>query len=126
MNTRAASSAMVTSRRCFCSSSRSGRSARAIRCADDTSLHVPEDLAGRSVHVRRHSSYWNTLQGLRDSGIDATALLIEGTTVKTILREADRLDADLTALSAFAPYDQRLNAASANKIVPNPISWPSA
>ena len=32
---------------------------------------------------------------LRDSGIDTIALLVEGATVRTILREADRLEADL-------------------------------
>ena len=37
---------------------------------DDTSLNEPEDLAGRSVYVRRSSAYWKTLENLKSQGID--------------------------------------------------------
>jgi membrane-bound lytic murein transglycosylase F len=37
--------------------------------ADDERLREPADLAGRSVAVRRSSSYWQTLEQLRESGI---------------------------------------------------------
>lgn len=37
---------------------------------------------------------------LRDNGVDATALLVEGPTVKTLLTEAERLDADLIIVSS--------------------------
>jgi membrane-bound lytic murein transglycosylase F len=38
--------------------------------ANDTSLTAPEQLAGRTVVVRKSSSYWQTLQALRKKGID--------------------------------------------------------
>ena len=37
-------------------------------------------------------------QCLRDRGVDATALLLEGATIKTILEESDRLAIDLIVL----------------------------
>jgi len=37
---------------------------------------------------------------LRDSGVEATALLVEGPTVKTLLNEAERLDADLVVVNS--------------------------
>lgn len=40
------------------------------RPADTATLRAPADLAGRTVAVRRSSAYWETLTGLRDSGID--------------------------------------------------------
>ncbi len=38
--------------------------------ADDDELERPQQLAGRSVHVRRSSAYWDTLVALRDTGVD--------------------------------------------------------
>ncbi len=38
--------------------------------AADSTLHEPQDLAGRTVVVRRSSAYWNTLTRLRDRGIE--------------------------------------------------------
>ncbi|MCW9013041.1 MAG: membrane-bound lytic murein transglycosylase MltF [Gammaproteobacteria bacterium] len=38
--------------------------------ADDDSLNQPQDLAGRTVHVRPSSAYWNSLQQLKNTGID--------------------------------------------------------
>jgi nucleotide-binding universal stress UspA family protein len=35
---------------------------------------------------------------LRDRGVDAAALLVEGATIRTILKEANRLDVDLIVL----------------------------
>ena len=37
-------------------------------------------------------------QCLRDRGIDTTALLVEGATIRTILKESERLDIDLIVL----------------------------
>ena len=36
----------------------------------DNRLEQPEDLRGRSVHVRRSSAYWDTLQSLKSKGIE--------------------------------------------------------
>jgi membrane-bound lytic murein transglycosylase F len=38
--------------------------------ADDKSLNKPEDLAGRSIYVRKSSAYWETLLKLKSQGID--------------------------------------------------------
>lgn len=38
--------------------------------SDDLGLESPQDLRGRKVVVRRSSSYWDTLQGLKAQGID--------------------------------------------------------
>ena len=64
---------------------------------------VPRELLRRQAASElhhEHRSIQHLARYLRDSGIDATALLIEGTTVKTILREADRLDADLIVVNS--------------------------
>jgi nucleotide-binding universal stress UspA family protein len=57
-----------------------------------------EEAAGELHH--EHKFMQHLTAAMRDSGIDATALLIEGATVKTILGEADRLDADLIVVGA--------------------------
>jgi nucleotide-binding universal stress UspA family protein len=44
---------------------------------------------------REHEFLQQLAQCLRDRDIDATALLVEGATIKTILKESDRLDIDL-------------------------------
>jgi nucleotide-binding universal stress UspA family protein len=45
-----------------------------------------------------HKFLQHLAQGLRDQGIDATALLVEGAITRTILKESDRLDIDLIIL----------------------------
>ena len=37
---------------------------------NDTSLNKPEDLAGRSIYVRRSSAYWKTLEILKSQSIE--------------------------------------------------------
>ena len=44
---------------------------------------------------REHKFLQQLTQCLRDRDMDATALLIEGATIKTIVKESDRLDIDL-------------------------------
>ncbi|WP_036187405.1 transporter substrate-binding domain-containing protein [Marinimicrobium agarilyticum] len=38
--------------------------------ADETALESVEGLAGRTLHLRRSSSYWDTAEALRERGID--------------------------------------------------------
>jgi len=45
-----------------------------------------------------HELLQQLAQCLRDRDVDATALLVEGPTVRTILKESDRLDIDLVVL----------------------------
>lgn len=47
---------------------------------------------------REHEFLQQLAQCLRDRDVDATALLVEGPTVRTILKESDRLDIDLIVL----------------------------
>ncbi len=47
-----------------------------------------------------HLQLQESAQSLRDQGIEATALLIQGPTVATILREAEKLNADLIVLGS--------------------------
>ncbi len=47
-----------------------------------------------------HHQIQDSAQGLRDQGIEATALLIQGPTIATILNEAKKLDADLIVLGS--------------------------
>ncbi len=37
--------------------------------ADDKTIDSIDDLAGRSIHVRKSSAYWETLQALQDTGL---------------------------------------------------------
>lgn len=48
-----------------------------------------------------HDFLQQLAQCLRDRGVDAKALLIEGATSKTILRESERLNIDLIILGCF-------------------------
>lgn len=50
-------------------------------------------------HREEHRQLQAHAQALRDLGVDCTALLIQGPTVETILREAQRLDADLIVMA---------------------------
>jgi nucleotide-binding universal stress UspA family protein len=53
---------------------------------------VADELCKEHEHLQRLA------QCLRNRDIDAKALLIEGATIKTILKESDRLDIDLILL----------------------------
>jgi len=58
---------------------------------DDKTLR--QEVAAELRH--EHEFLQNLAQCLRDRGVDAAALLVEGATIKTILNESDRLDIDL-------------------------------
>ena len=70
-----------------------------------TPFTVPREMlrdeAASELH-HEHKSMQHLARILRDRDIDATALLIEGVTVKTILEEADRLDADLIVVGSHS------------------------
>jgi nucleotide-binding universal stress UspA family protein len=53
---------------------------------------VAEELCNERGHLQRLA------QGLRDRQIDARALLVEGPTIRTLLKEAQRLEIDLIIL----------------------------
>jgi len=68
-----------------------------------TPFTVPRELLrgqAASELWHEHKSMQHLTHYLRDSGIEATALLVEGTPVKTILSEAERLDADLIVVAS--------------------------
>jgi nucleotide-binding universal stress UspA family protein len=54
------------------------------------------ELAAEFRH--EHEFLQHLAQCLRDRAVDATALLVEGATIKTILKESKRLDIDLIVL----------------------------
>jgi nucleotide-binding universal stress UspA family protein len=54
------------------------------------------ELAAEFRH--EHEFLQHLAQCLRDRAVDATALLVEGATVNTILKESERLDIDLIVL----------------------------
>ena len=51
---------------------------------------------------KEHEFLQHLAQGLQDRDIDATALLVKGPTIKTILKESDRLDVDLIILGCHS------------------------
>lgn len=54
---------------------------------------------GAATELRKEHELLQMLaRCLRDRGVDAQALLIEGATVRTLLKESERLDADLIVL----------------------------
>ena len=52
-------------------------------------------------HIReRHREIQELADSVRDQGLEATALLVRGSTVKALLSEAERLEADLIVLGS--------------------------
>jgi nucleotide-binding universal stress UspA family protein len=62
---------------------------------------VLRDEAAGELH-HEHKIMQRLTAALRNRGINATALLVEGVTVKTILEEAERLDADLIVVGSHS------------------------
>jgi nucleotide-binding universal stress UspA family protein len=68
---------------------------------------------------REHREVQALADGLRDEGLDATALLIRGPTVETTLKEADKLKAGLIVVGTHghgAVYDVLIGSYSAGII----------
>jgi nucleotide-binding universal stress UspA family protein len=68
---------------------------------------VVRDQVAREYH-EEHKAIQAHAQRLRDAGLDATALLIQGSIVETTLREATRLEVELLVVGSHgygAVYD---------------------
>ena len=66
-----------------------------------TPFNVDSKMLRREVAAEfrhEHDFLQHLAQCLRDRDVDAKALLVEGATVRTILKESDRLDIDLIVL----------------------------
>ena len=59
------------------------------------------DAMARKFH-REHQQLETASQGLRGAGVDTTALLLQGPTADTILKEADRLGVDAILMGTRA------------------------
>lgn len=60
--------------------------------------HVRDNLSKTFHH--EHAQLQSISEALRNKGIDATALLVQGATAETILNEAERLKADMIVLGS--------------------------
>ena len=65
----------------------------------DIGPDVVRDQVAEEYH-REHRQVQALAEGLRKEGIDATALMIQGAIVETILREAERLDVDFIVVTS--------------------------
>ncbi|TFG65934.1 MAG: universal stress protein [Gemmatimonadales bacterium] len=84
----------------------------------DTGPDVVRDQLAQQFH-REHEQIQSMAQRLRDSGREATALLVQGPTVDTILRQAEKLEADLIVVGSHghgAMYDMLVGSISAGVI----------
>ncbi|MES9818322.1 MAG: universal stress protein [Candidatus Thiodiazotropha sp.] len=57
------------------------------------------DTLSQKFHDQ-HRQIQEIAQRMRENGIDATALLVQGSTVETILREASRLDVEMVVIGS--------------------------
>ena len=65
----------------------------------DTGPDVVRDQVAEEFH-REHRQVQALADNLRSSNVGATALLIQGSIVETIVREAERLDADIIVVGS--------------------------
>jgi len=84
----------------------------------DTGPDVVRDQMAQQFH-REHEEVQAMAQRLRDDGHQATALLVQGPTVDTILRQAEKLEADLIVVGSHghgAMFDMLVGSISAEVI----------
>jgi nucleotide-binding universal stress UspA family protein len=84
----------------------------------DTGPDVVRDQMAQQFH-REHEQVQAMAQRLRDDGRQATALLVQGPTVDTILRQAEKLEADLIVVGSHghgAMFDMLVGSISADVI----------
>lgn len=86
----------------------------------------PEVVRGQIAEEfrRQHREVQALAEGVRQTGIAATALLIRGPTVETTLKEAERLGADLIVVGSHgrsAVYDVLVGSYSAGILRRSPI-----
>ena len=70
----------------------------------NTPFNIDTSVLRREVAAELHEQHTflqNLAQSMRDRDVNAKALLIEGATIKTILKESERLDIDLIILGCF-------------------------
>lgn len=69
--------------------------------SQSTPFNVDSKVLRREIAAElrtEHDFLQHLAQCMRDRGIDATALLVEGATIRSILKESERLDIDLIVL----------------------------
>ncbi len=84
----------------------------------DAGPDVVRDQMAEQFH-REHEQIQAMAQRLRDQGREATALLVQGPTVDTILQQAERLDADLIVVGSHghgAVFDMLVGSISSEVI----------
>ena len=84
----------------------------------DTGPDVVRDQMAKQFH-REHEQIQDMAQRLRDAGLDATGLLVQGPTVDTILGQAEKLEADLIIVGSHghgAVFDMLVGSISAEVI----------
>lgn len=64
--------------------------------ADSTQMR---DVVAKRYHAE-HRDLQAIAQGLRDDGLDCVGLLVQGATVATVLREADKVAADIIVVGS--------------------------
>lgn len=91
----------------------------------ETGPESVRDAVARQFHSE-HRQLETFAEDLRAAGIDAVALLLQGPTADTILREADRLGVDAIVMGTFAhgPLRELLLGSAAKEVLrrsPRPV-----
>ena len=98
-----------------------------VTCASDNRLRSIKDLSGRTVTVRRSSSYWQTLENLKAGGIDFNLQIApENMETEDIISKVAEKEYDLTVADSHILGIECiwLNVKGAVAIgVPEPCCW---